>query len=157
MFKISRINAPLQQVNGKAVGGPGCTALGHAQSWTALNCSTREDITEQCNSPVTTVVTSFGRVDAASWIGLRCLLLPLTSSRSLRLNSCADWSSGEDGVGVAVHDSPGISLASEDHGDPQRDGTHVRTTRQPRLGSFDLDDVAKVGSAVSRHFLETTY
>jgi hypothetical protein len=24
MFKISRINAPLQQVNGKAVGGPGC-------------------------------------------------------------------------------------------------------------------------------------
>ena len=58
---------------------------------------------------------------------------------------------------MTVHDPPGVALASEDHGDPQRDRTHVPTTGQPRLGPLNLDDVAKVRCAVSRHLLETKY
>src|SRR5215217_213909 len=77
--------------------------------------------------------------------------------RPLSLNSCADRSRGEDRVGVAVHNSPGISLASENHGDPQRGRTHRLATSQPPLATLNLDHVAKVRSAVSSHLLETTY
>lgn len=77
--------------------------------------------------------------------------------RSLCLNSCADRSRGDDCVGVAVHDPPGISLASENHGDPQGGRTYSLATCQPRLATLNLDDVAKVRSAVSRYLFETTY
>src|SRR5688500_10336199 len=57
---------------------------------------------------------------------------------------------------MTVHNFPRIPLASEDHRDPQRDRTDVIGTRQPRLRTLDVNDVAKVRSAVSGHFLETT-
>src|SRR4030088_2429332 len=45
----------------------------------------------------------------------------------------------------------------KDHRHPQRDGSHVLATGQPRLGLFELDDVAKVRRAVSRHPFDMTY
>jgi hypothetical protein len=53
------------------------------------------------------------------------------------------------GVGVAVRDPPGVSLASEDRGDSQRYRSHVLATGQLRLDPLKLDDVAKVRSAAS--------
>ncbi len=50
--------------------------------------------------------------------------LPIAKG-SLRLNDGADRSSGCDRVGMAVRDLPGVSLASEDHGYPQRERGHV--------------------------------
>lgn len=79
------------------------------------------------------------------------------SNRSLRLDDGAGWSRCQDWVGVAVRDLPGISLAPEDHGDPQRERTDVPAAAEPRLPPLNLDDIAKVNSAVSRHLLETVY
>ena len=78
------------------------------------------------------------------------------SNRALRLDDCAGLSRGHDSVGVAVNDPPGVFLAPEDHDDPQRERTYVRAAGQPGLSTFNLDDIAKVRSAVSRHLLEAT-
>jgi hypothetical protein len=72
--------------------------------------------------------------------------------RSLRLNSCADRSRGDDCVGVAVHDPPGISLASEITMHP------AKTARTGQTRSWVLtDDVGGgliqpwIGALVCRH------
>lgn len=58
---------------------------------------------------------------------------------------------------MAVYNSPGISLVSENHGDPQCGRSYSLATCHPPLAALKLDDVAKVRSAVSRYLLDTTY
>jgi MFS family permease len=98
-----------------------------------------------------------------AFFGLGVALGPLIMTAVL--TAALSWRAGYGVVASAqlvlalafVRDPPGLSLASEDHGDAQRDRSRVFAAGQPRLGPLKLDDVAKVRSAVSRHFLETTY